>query len=245
MRYFLLLFIVLLVVGCSTKRPEGNTEAEVLYREAKEFMEDGRYLLATEKLNTIRSKHPYSYYATHAELMMADILYKQENFPEAAAAYILFKDFHPKNEKIPYVVWKIAESYFNQLPSTYDRDLSAAFEAIKYYNMLATSYPDSEYMKEAGQRISKCEKLIQDKEQYIADFYFKTKVYDAAVFRYNLILQTFNDKKLRDHAMERIIASNFHLKSYKECSEKLQEYQHLVSSETRKVIQVYADRCKN
>ena len=92
------------------------------------MMEDGRYLLATEKLNQLKNQYPYSFYATPSELMLADILYKQENYVEAAASYLLFKEFHPKHEKIAYVIYKIAESYYEQIPETYDRDLQPAFE---------------------------------------------------------------------------------------------------------------------
>ena len=123
------LLLVFVLASCSTVRPKGKTEAEVLFLEAKFLIEDGRYLMATEKLNSIRSQFPYSYYATHAELLQADILFEQDNYVEAAAAYILFKDFHPRHKKMAYVVWRIAESFNNQRPPTYDRDLSPLYEA--------------------------------------------------------------------------------------------------------------------
>ncbi|MFT6604810.1 MAG: outer membrane protein assembly factor BamD, partial [Bacteriovoracaceae bacterium] len=127
----LFLFASLFLASCSSTRPSGKTEAEVLYKEAQMLVDDGRYLMATEKLNSLRSQFPYSYFATHAELLQADILFDQENFVEAAAAYILFKDFHPRHKKISYVVWRIAESFNNQRPASYDRDLSPLYEAIK------------------------------------------------------------------------------------------------------------------
>src|SRR5690606_9943092 len=164
---------LMFLVACSTPRPQGETEAEVIFKEAQALVDDGRYLLATEKLNTVRSKFPYSFYATHAELLLADVQFKQENYTEAAASYILFRDFHPKHEKSDYVLWKIAESFYNQLPDTYDRDLSAANESIKYYREMLRIYPNSQYSQNAQEKINRCEQLLRDKEQYIADFYFK------------------------------------------------------------------------
>ena len=80
-------FIVVTVnLSCSSKRPKGQTEAEILYKESKKFMEDGQYLLAIEKLNKIQSEFPFSYYATPSELLRADIYFEQENFQEAAAS---------------------------------------------------------------------------------------------------------------------------------------------------------------
>lgn len=187
------------MLSCSTNRPKGNTEAEILFREAKDLISKSRYIQATEKLNSIRSQYPYSFYATHAELLQADILFAQENYAEAASAYILFRDFHPKYNELGYVIFRISESFYRQLPSTFDRDLSAGIEGIKYFNELLLNYQNTEYVKEAQSRISQIEEMIEKKEIYIADFYFKTKDFDAAKSRYEDILKTLKnkDEKLR------------------------------------------------
>jgi outer membrane protein assembly factor BamD len=185
-----LIIVVCLFIGtsCSSKRPEGITEAEVLYKEALDMMKDGRHILATERLNTLRSQYPYSFYATHAELLQADILYEQENFTEAASAYIVFKDFHPKHQQLNYVIWRIAESFYNQLPGGFDKDLTSGVEATKYYEEIIRLYPSSEFVPEAREKMAVINSLLVQREKYIADFYFRTKVYDAARFRYILIL---------------------------------------------------------
>lgn len=211
--------------GCSSESTKGATQAEILYKEAKELMDDGRYMQATEKLNLIKSQHPYSYYATHAEMMLADILYAQENFVEAAASYILFKDFHPKHKDISYVVWKIAESYYNQLPSTFDRDLAPAIEAMKYYNDLIANYPDSANIEDAKKKIEQCQKLLRDKEKYIADFYFKTKIYDAARFRYLEILKMYaNDPEMVNYSIVRIVESSYKFEDFEGCIKYADEF---------------------
>ena len=150
-----ILSLIILLSSCATERPTGKTEAEILFKEAKELVDDGHYLMASEKLNTIRSQYPYSFFATGAELLQADILFDQESYVESAAAYILFRDFHPRYKKIDYVVGRIAESYFRQLPSLHDRDLSATSDAIKYYEELLFKYPNSEYAKNGQERIKK------------------------------------------------------------------------------------------
>lgn len=192
--HFLFVCILLVTVGCSTKRPEGSTEAEVLFKEAKSLIDKSRYIQANEKLNQLRSQYPYSFYATHAELLQADILFAQESYAEAASAYILFRDFHPKYSELGYVIFRISESFYRQLPSTFDRDLSAGLEAIKYYSELLQSYPNTEYSKEAQQRINQIEEMLEKKEIYIADFYFKTKDYPAAKARYEDVLKNLKDE---------------------------------------------------
>jgi outer membrane protein assembly factor BamD len=238
------LFITTLLAGCSSPRPKGKTEAEIMYKEALQLVDDSRYILAIEKLNQIKSKFPYSYYATPSELLLADILYKQENFVEAAAAYILFRDFHPKHPKAAYVTWRIAESYFFQRPSTFDRDLTPAREAIKYYGQLSARYPSSKNLKVAKERIAICKKMLKSRQKYIADFYFKTEVYDSARFRYLDILSKFKDRALREHAMLRVVESSLHLKEKDKCLQYYKSYRGLVSSNKQGYLEDLFKRCR-
>jgi len=223
--------VSILFISCETTRPKGSTEAEVLFREAKELVKDERYILATERLNTLRSQYPYSYYSTHAELLQADILFSQENYVEASSAYILFKDFHPKHKKIDYVTFRIAESFYKQLPDTFDRDLESAKEAIKYYEDLLNFYGKSEYVKNAASRIKECQGLLRKKERYIADFYFKTKVFDSARFRYLKILNEFKHTSLRNHAMIRVLESSYELKDKVSCGNYFKKFKDYVDDE--------------
>ena len=231
------------MVACSTPRPSGKTEAEVLFKEANELINDSRYLLATEKLNQIRSKYPYSYYATHAELLQADILFKQENYTEAAAAYILFKDFHPKHKKLNHVIWSIAESYYKQLPETYDRDLSPGFEAIKYYEEVMRVFPGSDFAKKAQDKIKFINEQFRLKEQYIADFYFKTEVYDAARYRYLDIINNFKDDSLRNHSMLRILESSYNLKEKDSCQKYYTQFKSYIANDKQEEFQDVYQKC--
>lgn len=242
----ILVLSLVLLAACSTPRPEGETEAEVLYKEAQALVNDGRYLIATEKLNTLRSKFPYSYFATHAELLLADVLFKQENYTEAAASYILFRDFHPKHERSDYVLWKIAESFYQQIPDTFDRDLSGAIESIRYYNELLRVYPKSEYIDNAREKIARSEQMLRDKERYIADFYFKTEVWDAARYRYEDILKNFREVALVDHASIRVLQSTEQMGDEKVACEKFyKKYLNRVSDQAKERYNNAYESCRN
>lgn len=237
--------ICLMLWGCASEKPEGKTKAEVLFKEAKILVEEERYLLATEKLNNLKNQYPYSYYATPAELLQAEILFLQESYVESAAAFILFRDFHPKHEKIAYVLFKIAESYFMQIPDTFDRDLEAATEAVKYFKELLVKYPDSEYTKGAKGKMKKAKGMLRDKEKYVADFYFKTEVFSAAKWRYFDILDNFKNKELRSHSMQRIVRSYYYLKEYKKCLNHANKYSSQLEKKDKKIIDEYIVYCKN
>ena len=242
--FALTLSLLFILTSCSSDKPEGKTEAEILYKEAQELMEADRFILATEKLNLIKTQHPYSFYATPAELLQADILFKQENYIEAAAAYLLFRDFHPRHEKIPYVVYMIAESYYKQIPDTIDRDLEPAIEALKYYEEIIQKYGDSSYKKTAEERIAEAKKMLREKDVYIADFYFKTKEFSAARYWYLDILENHRDSKTRNHAMLRTILATAKLKEWEQCLDYVEKFYQSVDKGAKKEIKSVKDSCQ-
>jgi outer membrane protein assembly factor BamD len=238
------LAILLLVIACSSDKPKGRTEAEILFKEAEELMQAERYILATEKLNIIKTQHPYSFYATPAELLQADVLYLQESFIEAAAAYLLFRDFHPKHEKISYVVFKIAESYYKQIPDTIDRDLEPAIEALKYYDEVIQKYAESSYRKDSEDRIKSANKMLRQKDEYVADFYFKTEEYAAARYWYLDILDNHKDQKSRNHAMLRTILATQNLKEWQPCLDYVEKFYQLVDKQAQSEINSVKSVCE-
>lgn len=244
MKLILPLFFVILFASCSSDKPKGKSEAEILYKEAQELMEADRFILATEKLNLIKTQHPYSFYATPAELLQADILYKQENFIESAAAFLLFRDFHPRHEKIPYVVFMIAESYYKQIPDTIDRDLEPAIEALKYYDEVIQKYADSSYKATAEEKIVQAKSMLREKDQYIADFYFKTKEWSAARYWYLDMLENHQDEKMRNHAMLRTILATTKLKEWRPCLDYIEKFYQSVDKGAQKEIKSVKDLCQ-
>jgi outer membrane protein assembly factor BamD len=149
----------------------------------------------------VSSKHPYSKLATEAELRVADCYYKKEEFIEAFNAYKTFKELHPKHPQIDYVTYYAAESIREQLPSTVDRDLSQATQAINYYEEIATVYPTSKYVKDSKEKRFKLIGMLADKEIYIADFYYRREKYLGALTRYDIFLQMFPQSPKVPHAL--------------------------------------------
>ncbi len=172
-------------VNIDEKTPEG------LYNLANYFAKNSRYEDALARLRTLKNKFPYSKLAVEAELKIADIEYDREYWPEAETAYRLFKEFHPKHERSDYVSHRMALSQFNQLPSTIDRDLTDAYTAIRYFEDVINSYPNSKYVAEAKEHKNKTIKMLAEKEQYIASFYFIREHYLSALLRYEGILTRF------------------------------------------------------
>ncbi len=200
---FLMTLAALHMAGCSSA-PFSDNEPERLYKEAVEDMEDDHFQVALEKLKTLRNKFPYSSYATEAQLKIADVYFMQESWAEASLAYEAFRDLHPKHEKVPYAMFRASESYFNDLPGTVARDLTAGQKALDSYNEFLRRFPTAAEAPEARKRVAECRRLLAEKELYIADFYNKRDVTVSARPRYQKILDLYPETKSAEEAKAKL-----------------------------------------
>ena len=177
--------------ACSTAETFDSSTPEGGFKQGELYEKDERYEEAIAKFTEVKNKHPYSRFATQAELKIADLHYKREAFIEAQNAYQLFREFHPKHPQADYVTYRLALSYFNQLPATTDRDLTVAEKAIMYFDEVANNFPKSEFAADSRTKREATLKMLAEKEMYVANFYTKRKQYDSAVKRYETILKSY------------------------------------------------------
>lgn len=190
LRVIILLFAAGNLISCASVEHNSNTP-EGAFALAEEFEKSDRYEEALRRYQEVKNKYPYSNFATRAELAIADVYYKQESYGEAQLSYQMFKELHPTAANIDYVQFRIGMSFFMQLPSTIDRDLTLANDAIVHFSEMIKKYPNSQYLAEAQEKRTKTVKMLAEKEEYIADFYFKRKIFDSALGRYEGLYNKF------------------------------------------------------
>lgn len=181
------------LIGCSSNPVVDSGTPERMFAVGEKYEKDERYDEALAQFAQIKNKHPYSNLATEAELKIADIHFKREDFAEAQGNYESFKELHPNYSKIDFVTFRLGLSLLNQLPSTIDRDLSLANKSILYFDEVMTSFPKSEYVGQARDNKAKLLNMLAEKELYIGDFYFKRDRFDSALGRYEDLLSRFPD----------------------------------------------------
>ncbi len=195
-----LILLTFLITNCVSYDRFNTSTAEGSFGLAQELEKDERYEESLAQYRDVKNRFPYSRFAIASELQIAEIQFKKEAFIEAQGAYQLFKELHPRHEKIDYVTYQIGLSIYNQLPDTEDRDLSIAPLAIKEFDVLLRDYPQSPYAtKAAEKRLEVIDKLAL-KEIYIADFYYRTKAWQYALSRYEKYLREFSSHNQRAHA---------------------------------------------
>jgi outer membrane protein assembly factor BamD len=189
------------VVGCSSTDKYDVSTPEGAFKQAEELEKDERYEEAVSKFTDVKNKFPYSKLAPTAELKIADVQFKREAYIEAQAAYQLFKEFHPKHPQSDYVTFRLAMSFFNQLPSSIDRDLTVADKAILYFDEVINSFASSPHVEESKKHRSETLTMLAKKELYIADFYAKREKFDSALNRYETVLKVYPNLGLEPEAL--------------------------------------------
>lgn len=200
------LLIFAALVGCSSTEKRSDTP-DGLFAIAQEFEAADRYELAILRYTEVKNKFPYSSFATKAELAIADVHFKAESWPEAQVSYQAFRELHPTHPQIPYVVYRIGLSFYNQVPDTVDRDLTLAHDAIAAFDEVVRRFPSSEQAADAKVKREECLKRLAGKEEYIADFYFIRGMYDSALPRYEELLRAYPDLGFDAKALARAAIS--------------------------------------
>jgi outer membrane protein assembly factor BamD len=163
-----------------------------LVQDGVDYFQDGKYKKAIESFEKLRDWYPFSRYAILAELKIADAYFNLKSYADAIFAYEEFEQLHPRNEAIPYVIYRIGRSYFNQI-DTIDRDQSNAVKALETYRRLVEQYPDDAYAGMARSDMVACYRSLAGHAFYVGVFYYKNKNYPAAKARFTEVVETFPD----------------------------------------------------
>lgn len=197
------LFLCVFYTGCSSV-PVDESDPASLYRDAEEEIKSDHYQIAIDKLRVIKNKFPYSKYAVDAQLRIADVFFLQESFAEAAASYESFRDLHPKHEKTPYAMYRIAKSYFNDSPTNVARDLTPAKRALDAYQDFLRRFPNAPEINTAKTDIAEVRRLLADKELYVGEFYYKRDFYDSAKSRFEKTVELYPETEAAKTAQEKL-----------------------------------------
>jgi outer membrane protein assembly factor BamD len=207
----LALVLVFAFSGCSTvkgwvglgKDKADERPPEVLAEEGIKNLKKKKYDNAIETFEKVRDRYPYSEQALLAQLKVADAYFFKKKYDEAFQAYREFEKLHPTNKAVPYCIFREGQCFYRQR-STIDRDQTYTLKAIDEFKRLKQKYPDSEYITKADFYLTRCRKDLAEHEFYVAEFYYKTKRYQAAVDRYQALMQDYPEFPKNGEAQGRI-----------------------------------------
>ena len=188
---------------------------------AVESMQMKEYGKAVLLFTDIKDNYPFSPYVIEAELGLADALYLNEDYLNAADAYRDFESLHPRHEAIPYVLLQAARSLRLSYRSI-DRASSNVQMAEEYASRVVNEYPDTEYAALAQEELKTCRRLLAEREVFISNVYWNMGNYEAAYNRYTRIMEQFPDvEQVYEYSKKQAEAS--YILFRKESAEEIRE----------------------
>ena len=107
---------LLALAACKSPEPDiPDTPVDVLYNNALDTLNAGDSRKAAKLFDEVERQHPYSTWATQAQLMSAYSYYLIDSYDDAIPALERFIDLHPGNRGAAYAYYLRALCYYEQI----------------------------------------------------------------------------------------------------------------------------------
>ena len=198
------LALALAACGGSSKDVYIEKPVDDLYNKAMDNMSDENYDQAAKTFDDVESQHPYSVWATKAQLMAAYALYKNGDYNRAIIAADRFIQLHPGNRDTPYAYYLKAISYYIQIVDV-GRDQKTTEQAMAALQEVIRRYPDSKYARDAKLKYDFTRDHLAAKEMSIGRYYLNRGQYLAAMNRFKRVIDEYQTTTDVPEALERLI----------------------------------------
>lgn len=176
---------------------------EEIYQEAYAEFNKKDYEEAAELFQTAESQYPSSPWAADALVMMAYSRYMDKDFAGSILAIDRYMRFHPGHKDVPYMMYLRGMCYYRQV-SDVRRDPGMSAYALQQFQQLVERFPNSEYAKNAKNKIIILKNYIAGKVMYAARNDMQNKNWTAAITRLQSIVSTAQETVMTPEAMFRL-----------------------------------------
>jgi len=204
-----ILAFALVVAGlaaCASKEREEYVErpVEQLYNEGVDALATDRYLTAARAFDEVERQHPYSTWATKAQLMAAYAHYQANKYDDAIVAVDRFIQLNPSNRDVGYAYYLKAISYYEQITDV-QRDARMTELAMGALEEVVRRFPDTPFARDARLKIDLTNDHLAGKEMEVGRFYMRRGQYVGAINRFKLVLDRFQTTSHVPEALHRLV----------------------------------------
>jgi outer membrane protein assembly factor BamD len=191
-RVMTVLLLCLVAAACASSEEEAYVELPVaaLYNDASDALESRKFGGAAALYEEVERQHPYSVWATKAQIMAAYARYQGNDYDAAIAALDRFIHLHPAHRDVPYAYYLKGLSYYEQIVDV-SRDQEMTLLAQSNLHMLITRYPLSIYASDAKVKIDLTNDHLAGMEMNIGRYYLRQGHYLAAINRFKRVVGTY------------------------------------------------------
>ena len=204
-----LLIIAALVGGCSSSSKKKNLsnqevarqQVEEIYNRGKKALDRGNYSFAVEYYQALQAAYPYGMHTEQAKLDMIFAFDKLGQRDKAVDMAENFISLYPTHKNVDYAYYMKGVANFEKKASRLDRMISGGNKAIRdpepfrkseaAFNELLKRYPQSAYAGDAKQRMVYINNALAKRELAIAQSYYDTNVYVAALNRCKTVVYQY------------------------------------------------------
>ena len=204
-KLFILFGAIGMLAGCAGGDNEIVAEQPLvdIYRGAYAEFNDKNYEEAAVEFLKAETQHPASPWAPDALIMAAYSHYMDEDFAGAILAADRFMRFHPGHADVPYVMYLRGMCYYRQV-SDVRREPGMSAYAMQQFQMLIQRYPNSEYAKNAENKVNILKNYIAGKVMYSARNDMKRENWPSAISRLQSIVKDAQETVMTPEAMFRL-----------------------------------------
>ncbi len=200
-----LALLALALAGCAGKGEPEQVEQPVdeLYNHALDLMKADDPKAAAKAFEEVDRQHPYSQWATRAQVMAAYAYYQANDYDAAVDAARRFIDLHPGQEDAAYAYYLIGICDYEQI-SDVARDQKMTEDALNAFDELIRRFPGSKYARDAQLKADLARDHLAGKEMTIGRYYLRRGKFVAAINRFRTVIDTYQTTTHVPEALHRL-----------------------------------------
>ncbi len=194
------------LTACSSDEeiPYVERPAEDIFREASAALENEEFVEAAQLFDEVERQHPYSPFATQAQLMAAFAYYEDLKYDDAVLALERFIQLHPGNERVSYAYYLRALCFYERIVDV-RRDQRMTEQARDALGEVVRRFPDSEYARDAQLKYDLTTDHLAGKNMEIGRYYLTRGNHNAAIGRFRRVVEDFDTTTHVPEALHRLV----------------------------------------
>lgn len=202
MKRLLLAFLCVLTLATPEARAERpRMSAQEAYELGLRYLKSGSYTKALEQLNRVRTYYRDDPYALKAELAIADVHFKKNEWDAARVAYDEFQRAHPRYRDLDYVVYRLGLTLYRKAPTVAARDQTWTRQAVDTWTRFGVRFPESDWRDDVATDLGKARARLARKELIVARFYARREAWQSVVGRIEPLLRNYPESPDKIEAM--------------------------------------------
>jgi outer membrane protein assembly factor BamD len=192
--------------ACSSSDDDKYVErpVEQIYNSAVDALTSERYVMAAKEFDEVDRQHPYSVWATKAQLMSAYANYQNNKYDDAIVGLDRFIQLHPSNRDVAYAYYLKALCYYEQI-SDVQRDSKMTELALKAFDEVVRRFPETSFARDARLKIDLTYDHLAGKEMEVGRFYLTRGMYVGAINRFRVVVDKYQTTSHVPEALHRLV----------------------------------------